>query len=121
MALEHSPNGRDLRVGAEAAFVAQALNPLLENAIRHAASTVSVAVAKRGPTIRLTISDDGPGIPAAAVGDVFEPGVSSTAGAGLGLALARRLTRSIGGDVRIEDAAPGASLVVELPALLGVS
>lgn len=121
VALEHSPNGRDLRVGAEAAFVAQALNPLLENAIRHAASTVSVAVAKRGPTIRLTISDDGPGIPAAAVGDVFEPGVSSTAGAGLGLALARRLTRSIGGDVRIEDAAPGASLVVELPALPGVS
>jgi two-component system OmpR family sensor kinase len=121
VALKRSSNGRDLRVGAEAAYVAQALNPLLENAIRHATSTVSVAVAKSGPTIRLTITDDGPGIPPAAVGEVFEPGVSSTAGAGLGLALARRLTRSIGGDVRVEDTAPGASLVVELPALPGAT
>ena len=71
----------------------------------------------------VTVADDGPGVPPEARESVFEPGVrvgpeNGHDGAGLGLALARRLARAAGGDV---TAVPprshaGAEMRVELPA-----
>jgi signal transduction histidine kinase len=57
---------------------------------------------------------------------VFEPGRRGTAaatasggqGAGLGLALARRLARSIGGDVTVEPGRGGGHFLLRLPARL---
>jgi signal transduction histidine kinase len=106
------------RVGAEAAFVAQLLSPLLDNALRHAATAVRItAVATEDHAVRVCIHDDGPGIAEHDADAVFEPGWQTPggSGAGLGLALARRLARSLGGEVRVGLAAEGAQLVVELP------
>jgi signal transduction histidine kinase len=105
------------RVGAEAAFVAQLLNPLLANAIRHANTAVRISTAASDHTVQVHVQDDGPGIPAGDAAKVFEPGwqTSGGSGAGLGLALARRLARSLGGEVRVGDAGEGAELVVVLP------
>jgi signal transduction histidine kinase len=93
--------------------------PLVENARRHARTRVWLELSSAGGRVLLTVRDDGPGVDPALGERVFEPGVrgdDSGEGAGLGLALARRLARSCGGDVRIGDG-PGGCFVLELPAL----
>lgn len=85
-----------LTVDAEPSMVSQTLLPLLENAVRHARSRVDVSVSADDRAVSVTVGDDGPGLQ---VADAFEPGVSTTGGAGLGLPLARRLARGCGGDV----------------------
>lgn len=106
------------RVGAEPAFVAALLGPLLDNAVRHASSSVRISARTRGHAVELTVADDGPGIADEHAEDVFQPGwrTAEGSGAGLGLALARRLARSLGGDVRVgAGAGAGAAVAVELP------
>ena len=57
------------------------------------------------PRYRLTVADDGPGIPAEVQGRVFEPFFTTRAeGTGLGLAITRRLVRDVGGEIRLESA-----------------
>jgi signal transduction histidine kinase len=99
-------------------FVAQLLSPLLDNALRHAATAVRMtAVATGDDGVRACIDDDGPGFSEHDADPVFEPGWQTPggSGAGLGLALARRLARSLGGEVRVGLADDGEQLVVELP------
>ena len=95
--------------------VAQALHPVLENAVRHAHSRVAVDV--EGPhdgRLVVAVTDDGPGLDGVWEPEgVFRPGASTTGSAGLGLPLARRLARSGGGDV---VAAGGARFELRLPA-----
>lgn len=111
------------RVGAETAFVAQLLNPLLENAIRHATTAVRISVTAGEHVVQVCVHDDGPGVPHEDVAKIFEPGWQTTggSGAGLGLALARRLVRSLGGEVYARHATQGAELVVELPVVTGTA
>ncbi len=53
---------------------------------------------------RLTVADDGPGIPAELRARVFEPFFTTRRkGTGLGLAIARRLVTDVGGRIRIES------------------
>ena len=111
---------RAARAGAEPELVERMLTPLVENACRFAAATVTVDVALRDGTVQITVTDDGPGVAPVEIAAIFEPGRRGTqpgdhAGAGLGLALARRLARSAGGDVTAE-AGRGGRLVVRLPA-----
>jgi signal transduction histidine kinase len=87
-----------LRVGADRDLVAQALQPLLDNGIRHARASVTVTLTRSDGDVLFIVADDGPGLDAS-VPDPFEPGTSTAGGAGLGLPLARRLARSCGGDV----------------------
>ena len=96
---------------------------LVENAVRYARSRVTVAVGPAGGDAVLTVTDDGPGVPAADRDRVFErftrlDGARSRdeGGSGLGLAIVRELVLAHGGDVRLEDAAPGLRAVVRLPA-----
>jgi signal transduction histidine kinase len=116
-----NPEG-SVRVASEQALVERTLAPVLENAYRHASATVRITVVRDGPVVRFAIDDDGPGVPAAELESIFEPGTRglgsgpSSNGAGLGLALARRLARSAGGDVEAEHREGGARFVVTLPA-----
>lgn len=116
-----TPDG-GVRVAGEQALVERMLVPVLENAYRHASGTVRITVARDGAAVRLAIDDDGPGVPAAELESIFEPGRrgdtigSGSNGAGLGLALARRLARSAGGEVEAEHREGGARFVVRLPA-----
>jgi signal transduction histidine kinase len=102
------------------------LAPVVDNALRHARSAVTVELGVTGPqagggrdAVRLAVRDDGPGFAADEVAAVFEPGYRGAGatgeGAGLGLTLARRLARLAGGDV-VAVPADGGHVVVTLPA-----
>jgi signal transduction histidine kinase len=82
--------------------VKEVLVNLLENARNADAKRVTVQVAASGR--QLVIVDDGRGIPADVLPRVFEPTFSTTSsGAGLGLAIARRLVESWGGVITLES------------------
>jgi signal transduction histidine kinase len=108
---------RPLSVGADEDIVAQALHPLLDNAVRHARHAVTVAISQDRAEVVFCVQDDGTGIEQARAEALFEPGTSDTGGAGLGLALARRLARSCGGDVSAVASGDGGRFLLRLPAL----
>jgi len=108
-----------VHVGVDAAVLARILGPLVENGVHHATTQVTVHVGRSRGEVHVTVHDDGPGVPAGEREVIFEPGVRGTGasgeGSGLGLALARRLARSAGGDVRVQPG-PGGQFEVRLPA-----
>ncbi len=88
---------------------------LIDNAVRHAGTLVTVTV-EPGPdgSARLDVVDDGPGIPAEQRERVFERFTRldeardrDSGGSGLGLAIVRELITRLGGSVTMSDAAPG--------------
>jgi signal transduction histidine kinase len=115
--LELAPVIGEPRVGVEEDIVAQALQPLLDNAMRYAHENVSMSVWREHGEIRFAIQDDGPGPREVEANTLFEPGESTAGSAGLGLALARRLARSCGGDVTVDFSATGGRFVLCLPAV----
>jgi signal transduction histidine kinase len=115
------PDGPVLTQADEDALV-RVLQNLLSNAERYARSCVTVEVETTGPWAVLTVSDDGPGIPAADRALVFERFArldasrsQGSGGSGLGLAIVRQLVQSSGGSVQLEDAEPGLRAVVRFP------
>ena len=111
-----------MMAGVDAEVVERIVAPLIDNALRYARSRVLLSAVARDGAIVVTVADDGPGVGAHARELVFEPGRvtggNGHRGAGLGLPLARRLAKAIGGDVTL--AAPGteagAQFEVRLPA-----
>ncbi|TMK81188.1 MAG: HAMP domain-containing histidine kinase [Actinobacteria bacterium] len=99
------------------------LQTLLVNAVRHtpADGTVRVEARRTGGSLELTVQDTGAGILPADLARVFEPffradAARSGPGAGLGLALAKRIVEALGG--RIEAASEptrGARFAVSIP------
>lgn len=108
------------RAEGDTAIVRRALAPLVENARRHARSTVTLELAAREGMVEITVRDDGPGLDPAVGERAFEPGVrgtgASSGGAGLGLPLARRLAEACGGTVSA-GTGPGGCFVLRLPAV----
>nr|WP_221381327.1 ATP-binding protein [Actinoplanes polyasparticus] len=97
---------------------------LLDNAVRHAKSQVRVTVTAHGTYRLISVTDDGPGIPAADRERVFDrftrlddARARDAGGSGLGLAIVRELVRRHGGTVGLADAGPGLRVDVRLPAL----
>ena len=96
---------------------------VLENALRHARSTVVVTVRTDGDDVELRVANDGPEIPAHARERIFErftrldQGRSrGEGGAGLGLAIVREIVLAHGGRIRVDEGGPGACFVICLPA-----
>src|SRR4051794_16437081 len=113
---------RPLRVGVDFDLGERILQPVVENACRYATSAVDIAITRADSAVYFAIVDDGPGVLDEERERIFEPGVrgnasgtNGAAGAGLGLALARRLARSVDGEVEAETTAPGGRFVVRLP------
>jgi len=105
-------------VEGEEEIVRRALAPLVDNARRYAIDRAWIELSADAGRVRAAVRDDGPGVSPALGDSVFVPGVrgEQSAGAGLGLPLARRLAQSCGGDITIGDG-PGGCFVLELPAL----
>lgn len=101
----------------------QVVANLIDNAVRHSPPAGKVTVAARSnDDIKIEISDEGPGIPAAEHDRIFErfyrsdEARSSDGGSGLGLAIVRWIVDLHEGSIAIEDAEPSGCLVaVTLP------
>jgi two-component system, NtrC family, nitrogen regulation sensor histidine kinase NtrY len=79
---------------------------------------VATTADDRNGVVRLTVQDNGPGVPPADRDKLFMPYYSTKGrGSGLGLAIVRRIVVEHGGGIEVGEAAPsGTSFTVELPA-----
>jgi len=114
-----------LWVRADRDAVSQLLLNLLDNAVKYGPSgqTVTVAAAQVGHGMRLSVVDEGPGIPAHDRDHIWEPYRrlerevnGEVTGSGIGLAVVRELVEEHGGRCWLEEAPTGgAAFVIELP------
>ena len=95
------------------AAVRRALRNLIENAVRYG-KRARVGLVREGEEAVVRVDDDGPGIPADKLEEVFEPFVrldpsrsTETGGVGLGLAIARGIARAHGGEVSLVNRPEG--------------
>ena len=101
----------------DARLLSEALLNLVENAIRHSGSPdIAVSVSVSGHRATFVVEDHGIGIPPEHAERVFErfhrvdpARAAETGGAGLGLAIARRIARLHGGDVVLSPVVPSGS------------
>ncbi len=105
----------------------QVVEHLVENAVKYAppGTTITVTTALVEGTVRVGVSDEGPGIPAEWRERVFEPyarrETHTARGSGIGLFAAKRLSESMGAHLWCEPADPsGARFVIALPAAVAV-
>ncbi len=112
-----------IRIGVDDEVAERVLAPLIENGCRYGSRSVRVEMARRDGAVLFRVLDDGPGVDPADREKIFEPGwrgeramSANAAGAGLGLALARRLARAAGGDVRAAGNGGGGNFAARLPA-----
>jgi len=102
--------------------VIQVLVNLIGNAVRHSLPGTAITISFRnsGGSARVHVADEGPGIASEQQAKIFEPYETSAPageGIGLGLAIARRLARSMGGDIELESApGQGSRFTLVLPA-----
>jgi signal transduction histidine kinase len=97
---------------------------LLDNAVKYgpAGQTVTVSLARRDGMARITVADQGAGVPEEERAHIWEPFVrvarrsNVTDGSGLGLAVVKDLVQGHGGDVDLESSPSGACFIVSLPA-----
>jgi signal transduction histidine kinase len=121
--LDVLPSARRQRIGVDADLAERILQPVVENACRYGKSRVRIAVdSDGGGAVLYRIEDDGTGVRDDEHESIFEPGVRGAAaavngerGAGLGLSLARRLARTVDGDVVVE-VGETSSFAIRLPA-----
>lgn len=114
---------RPVQVLGDPDRLAQLVRNLTDNAARHAGTTIWLETRQDEGGAVLIASDDGPGIPDAERERIFERFVRldesrtrGTGGAGLGLAVARAIARSHGGDLSaIAPLHGGASFEARLP------
>jgi signal transduction histidine kinase len=112
-------------VAVEEQEVRRVVANLLDNATRHARSHVEVAVRDGGGVARLTVTDDGQGVPDDEAERIFERFArlddarsAGQGGAGLGLAIAREIAERHGGTLALDTAhLGGARFVLELPSV----
>jgi signal transduction histidine kinase len=101
-------------VSADKKRLAQVLNNLLENAVRHTprGGSVTVRVARDGGMVRFSVVDTGDGIAPTELSKIFESfyqGAGTTSGGrlGLGLSISREIVHSHRGHIRVESAGEG--------------
>jgi signal transduction histidine kinase len=112
-----------VRMQADPQRVQQVVRNLLENARKYGGDQVLVEGFAHGEQYVLVVSDNGPGVPDGSANQIFEhfeqlsKGDSrSSSGIGLGLPIARRLARAMGGDVWYERRFPtGSRFCFSLP------
>ncbi len=120
-------------VFGDADLLGRLLLNLLDNAIKHSPvdGDVTVIMTRDANRVRVAVTDQGPGIPADSRDRVFErffrvdaartrQETSHTSGAGLGLAIARRIAEVHDGALTLDESAPGRTVFMfDLPLIPG--
>lgn len=107
----------ELSVRADSDSLPVALRNLCENAIRHATSRVRLEARASASEVVIAVRDDGAGMTAeqqSRAFDRFYRGTTDSIGAGLGLALVKRVAELHGGSVRFAAGLDGRGLGVEI-------
>lgn len=126
VALDRDGEPRGLLVLGDRDRLGEALDNLLDNALRHtpAGGRVEVTARRRGHRAEIAVTDTGEGIEPGDVDRIFErfyrgdPARRRTgAGSGIGLTIARAIVEAHGGTLRAGSEGPGhgSRFVVELP------
>src|SRR5205085_5274175 len=116
-------------VVADSTYLAQALDELIDNAVKYSPDGGRIVVSARmaegedGPEVEIAVSDEGMGVPAdrldSVLQDFTQGDASSTrrfGGLGLGLALVHRIARAHGGDLRVTSVPDaGSTFTIVLP------
>ena len=124
--LEHVDQSWELghHVDAEPRYLQRAINNLISNAMRHANGRIRVTTRTQHGLCRVSVEDDGPGIPEAYREKVFSPFLRldmsrtrASGGYGLGLSIVRRVMFWHRGRARVESsqALGGACFIIEWP------
>ncbi len=101
-----------------------AVDALLENAVKYTEPADAIDVTATGVVggVEITVADDGVGIPAEALGRIFERFARADAartrdggGAGLGLAIVDAVAKAHGGECSVESSGSGARFALRLP------
>jgi PAS domain S-box-containing protein len=91
-------------VWADPGRLRQVIRNLLTNAVRYGGSNLRIEVGQDQLVTTIAVADDGPGVPASDEARIFDPyvrgaGAALPASMGLGLAVARKLSQLMGGDL----------------------
>lgn len=93
--------------------LSRAVTNIVDNAVKHGGSVSVALAASADDAIRIEVSDDGPGIPAAIRDKVFEPFFKAdnarredNSGFGLGLSIAQEIIKRHGGDIEMRPGEP---------------
>lgn len=104
--------------------LSRVLKNLIDNSRKFTpAGSIEVRLERLGASLRLTVRDTGPGVPAHLQEEIFEPfyqvdGSTTRAaeGAGLGLSVCRRMVQAMGGTIHLESApGEGSTFVLQWP------
>lgn len=110
---------------ADRDMVTEVLTNLVGNALRFSTETVRIRASVEGRTIRISVVDDGPGIPPEKMDRLFGRFVQidrgrrdphGYKGTGLGLVICKRIIEALNGKICAENLSPGAAFHVLLPA-----
>jgi len=110
--------GKGVRIRGDQELLTQLLANLVENASRHSpvGTRIEVTLAATQAGARLTVADDGPGVPEGErnrIFDRFHRLDRAAEGVGLGLSLVKAIADLHGAHIRVEDNAPGLRVIVE--------
>jgi len=107
----------DLAVIADPLVLDRIVSNLLANAVRHGEPPVVLAAEQRDRHVRISVEDQGEGVPEELQARLFErfERTADVPGSGLGLAIARAYARAHGGDLVYDDAGDGARFDVVIP------
>ena len=100
----------DHAVRGQSEDLEEMLGNLLDNACKWAKSRVKIQSEKEGDAVRITVHDDGPGLPSSMRDNVLQRGIradETAPGSGLGLAIVRDLAELYGGTIALDDSPLG--------------
>jgi signal transduction histidine kinase/CheY-like chemotaxis protein len=113
---------QEIWVDVDPQRLTQVVVRLLSNAVRYNrdGGHVELRVSTAGDQATVVVSDDGPGVPAEKLGQLFQPferlgaEQSGVQGAGLGLALSEGIIEAMGGSIEFESDARGTTVTIML-------